>query len=139
MDELNDSEIAVETPKIELPDKNDMKAVKLFMDNLAETHGGTRGVQTLVKRLHNYVHHAALVVKGWELVETSVKFLNGERTLRGPTSPDVIARRFYNTLSTPGLHMQCNAFAITFDDYETIDEVIEALVEKHVQVMGNGS
>ena len=134
MDELTDT-----VEKVEVPDKDNLIELERFYKSLQEIHGDARGVKTLGKRIHNYIHHSKLCVSGWEQIVTSINFFNGERTPRGTTPPNVIARRFYNTLSTPGLRMQCVAFGIEFEDYDTIDDVINELVEKHVAVMSNGS
>ena len=83
--------------------------------------------------------HARLTDKNWNSIIAGVSLLNGVRTpgqKKGyqKKSARSTAEMFYNSLSTPSLRMQCQLFGLNYDSFDSVEEAVEALVGKHVEM-----
>ena len=101
---------------------------------------GQYGATMFVKNLRKYLRNTVIVDKLWKDVQRSWNTLHGVRTItlgrtRGKTSNTTLARRFYERLSTSGLKKQCVAFDIDYNSFEDQEDIIKALVTKHVELM----
>ena len=123
-----------------LPAKWDKDALLNVAHAVKQQYSDQRGVQTLLSRVDRYVYHLDLCESTWEEMEASVRFLSGTRSDSGmprasSNTPEKVAYAFYNTLNTPALRMQCTLFGLSYDSYDSVDGVIDALVAKQVEMM----
>lgn len=126
------------TPKftLTLPDIDDKSSCVAFMDVL-RSNQDKHGVLTITKNFTKLLRHQELCDEFWNGVKKGVDVINGIRTPRQyigskKRSLRETAHAFYESLPTSALRMQCDLMQVDFDSYDTIESVIEALVQKHV-------
>lgn len=115
---------------VTLPDKGDLVAVRNLLTHLNPNEA--RGVSTLSDKLTRYLRSVELADKHWHAVNVSAAFINGVRH-NGAKTPAATARRFYSSLSTPALRQYATLFGLDYDGYDSVEDIVEALVSKHVE------
>lgn len=123
---------------VTLPNKEDSEAVSQFIASLTDKQA-VHGVKSLLKWTDKYLDHVNLAETMWQKAIISANNVNGIRTrtqIQGDKKKSLrhTAEVFYGSLSTSVLRVQCTAFGLNFDGYETIEDVVAALVEKSVEV-----
>lgn len=108
-------------------------------DEYSDSLPSLRGVPTLKRVMKNYVYHQRLMLRSFTQAQAVHARINGFRTPRekkGDQKKSVVfaARRFFGALSTSALRQQCDLNGISYDSYESQEEIIEALVNKTTQV-----
>jgi len=120
-----------------LPDFTNEEVVEEFISVLQQ-HPEVHGVKRLLTRISKYQMHVELAAALLEGIKSTANYINGvrnkdqrkgdsKRSLRGK------AATFYNTLSTPLLRMQCQTFGLNYDSFETVEDVVNALVNETVE------
>lgn len=120
---------------VHVPDFNDFSNVEGFARYL-EDHTDTYGVKTLLGNVNKYLLHVKFVERYQDDIKHGIDTVNGVRskahigamTHRKFTNA---ARAFYEGLSTAGLRTHCQMFNIDYNAYDTQEEIIDLLVEKH--------
>ena len=142
----NSSTVAIEDSAeqlkwtVSLPDRSNRADIILLIDSLVPVTE-KRGVKTLISWLTKYVRNARLADENWEEIVSTTNYVNGIRTpgqQRGDKKRSLRsdAYDFYEGLSTPALRLHCKLFEIDYDAYESMQEIIEVLVQKHVDMVG---
>lgn len=126
-----------------LPDLDDSEAVYLWLDEL-QAHTDIFGVKKLIYSIGQYREHLRLMRSHLSQVHKSLAVVNGIRTsvqrkADKDRSLQATARRFYESLTTNGLRMQCQLFQVDYDSYESQEDIIAALVEKHMAMEGGAA
>ncbi len=122
--------------KLIVPDMTDDQSVNDFLGQLSSNNGKQR-VTGLLKLVSKCRRNTLLADKQLTRITQSVARLNGEHTPQErisnkSRSVQRAARRFYESLNTPNLRMQCVLFEIDYDAYDTQEDIIKDLVKKHV-------
>lgn len=145
MDEVTDVEgatVVEEEPIIDLP-----KTIPCTIQDIQELHDKItalierpRGAGMLLRAVNQYLHHKPLLEQSIKTINKSLAFVHGERA-RG-TSPTqkqkkvaLKAKKFYDSLSEPAIRTHCQMYGLSYDNYETVDARIAALVERSTQVL----
>lgn len=127
-----------EKVEIKLPDWKDEEAVKAFSKALKE-YTDKRGVKTLIKWHENWNMHMRLANAAYEHMQASAAYVNGHRLghVRGMRkhSLKVTAQKFYESLPTAALRSQCSLFDLDYNSYESQEDIIAALVAKHLEMI----
>lgn len=136
---MANGEVVDNSFKITLPDAENTEELQTLLHSL-DNHQSVRGVKMFALRLERYLLHVDLAEQWWERVQTGADFINGVRTnaqKRGTKkkSARATAQAFYESLSTPALRLQCKVFDLNYDSFESVDDVVTALVDKHVELM----
>lgn len=123
---------------ITLPNKEDVATVDSFIASLQDKQA-VHGVKSLLKWTHKYLDHVRLAESMWHRATVSANNINGIRgtsQLKGDKKRSLrhTAEVFYGSLSTPVLRAQCTVFGLDFDSYNSIEDVVTALVDKSVKV-----
>lgn len=126
---------------VAIPDKTDLAALQEIYDNL-EGEQGKWGVIGLRKWISKYLMHVRLTEVMWTNMQRAFASVNGTRTATQKSgdkkrSLHATAQSFYESLSTSAVRMHCNLFKIDYDAYESMEEVIAALVAKHTEMIGS--
>lgn len=137
-----------ESVNITLPNLDNDAEVEQFKASLPKE---TKGVPTLIRRLDNYKTHMRLAGINRDKIHASIRFINGERLSRGSSltnltedekkerSLRMASRKYFNALLDQEhgdtlIRKQCNLFNLNFMDYETLEDAVDALVEKQVEM-----
>jgi len=118
------------------PTLDDPISVKEFIERLEALPPETRGIKTLTKHVKLAVRSLDILESHKQAIERSLRYCAGERQTSSATAErrlEAQAHKFYDHLSTAALRQHCTAFKLNFDSYDTIDDVIQALVEGYVQ------
>jgi hypothetical protein len=125
---------------ITLPDESDAHGSDgvQFLAML-EANKNKRGIKSLMKHYHFHGYHLDQADNHWRAVLKSASVVNGVRTPLQKTgdkgrSLKKTATRFYESLNTAALRMQCTLFNIDYDAYEAQEDIIDALVSKHLEM-----
>lgn len=131
-----DANVDTNEPKLTAPDMADDFSIANFLHalNVRENKHGVALLKTLVSKCRRNI---MIADSQYDHIKRSVARLNGERTPLehvGDKSRSLrsTAKRFYESLNTQGLRMQCQLFGVTYDTFDTQEEIITALVDKHV-------
>lgn len=108
---------------------------------MLEMNRDKHGVKSLLNHIYYYNYHMRHVSTQWKALLKSANVVNGIRTPSQKTgdksrSLKRTAKKFYESLNTAGLKMQCSLFNIDYDSYDDQESIITALVEKHVEMAG---
>lgn len=122
---------------VTLPNFNLDEEVAQFTIMLQQ-HSDIHGVKRLLTRISKYQMHVELCKTYMSGIKSTANYINGVRSRDqkkgdGKRSLRSKAEAFYNTLSTPILRMQCTAFGLDYDSFETVEEAVMALVDKTVE------
>jgi hypothetical protein len=125
--------------KLRIPDIDNDDARRALREYVS-TYIDKRGKKTLLEYLENYQRTKGVLMRHREQIETSIRFINGYRSSgiahAAPATLETTARAYFNKLvddiGVAALRQQCALFNVDFDAYETIDEAVEALVEKQL-------
>jgi hypothetical protein len=120
-------------------DIQEVQDFKTFLDNPDLTE--VRGVKKLRNTLKNYLYHLVPLPEVYASMQKTLAYCNGERTTvqyDGDKTRSLrrVSLNFYNKLNTEGLRMQCNLFKLDYNSYESIDDVVNALVNKTMEFSG---
>ena len=136
------AEATITEPKWTINYPNDLTDVDSFAALLAEAdqHGDIRGVTMLKDRLATYQRTLSLLHRQFNQIKTSVSFINGVRTKSqkaGDKKRSVrsTAETFYMSLSTPALRQHTAMFSLDYDSFESVEDVVAALVDKHIDMV----
>jgi hypothetical protein len=124
---------------LDLPDWANCEATSDFLVQL-DRLGDVRGVKTLKKYTTKYLDATRIAEHHLQQVMTSVNTVNGVASPRTGTpgmSNELrkfkrASRTYFSGLNTPELRQQCAVFGLHYDGYETVDEVVAALVDANV-------
>lgn len=135
---LHNSTNGSERFTVTLPSQDDIVGVENFLASL-QTARDKYGVKSLAKWTDKYLDHVKLSETMWDRVVKSTHTVNGVRTstqLKGDKKKGLhrTATTFYSSLSTPLLRAQCAVFNLDYNSYESVEDVVAALVEKSVEV-----
>ena len=156
MSEGENGQSTIDTSKLNgrytvtLPDLKDTTSVQSFLDELSK-HESQYGVRTLRKNITKYLQWQETLDKKMQVIQTNVKSVNGEpkreyvktsdlpeaeRQLR---SLKLASKRYFEVLlnqsdGTNLIRMQCKLFGVDYTAYESLDETIDALVEKQLEM-----
>jgi len=119
--------------------RDEVEELRDLYDSLS-SHTFCRGVLMLQVRLKRYIRSSQLAEKQWHLVTKSMLYVNGVRTggqRRGDKKRSLRsdATAFYGALSTVALRTHCTLFGVEYESFESIDEIIEVLVQKHLDMV----
>jgi len=122
---------------VQLPDFSNEDDVEHFTTMLAE-NSSVHGVKRLLTRVQKYQMHVELANAFMSGIHSTASYINGVRSKdqkKGDSKRSLRnkALAFYNTLSTPILRMQCTAFYLDYDSFETVEDVVAALVNRTVE------
>jgi hypothetical protein len=123
---------------VTLPSRDDVEAVSQFITSLSDKQA-VHGVKSLTKWATKYLNHVTLCESMWQHAVLSANNINGIRgtsQLKGDKKRSLrhTAEVFYGSLSTPVLRAQCTVFNLDYDSFDSIDDVITALVDRSVEV-----
>ena len=124
---------------VTLPETNDAAIAEDFLRSLSD-HTDVRGVVTLSKNYSRMCYHQNLTDQFRRRAQLTVGYINGVRNKTqkkgdNKRSLRATATAFYNSLNTSALRMQCQLFQLDFDSYGSIEDVVDMLVTKHIEVM----
>lgn len=125
---------------VELPDLENAEEVNRFKAELGQ-HGHIRGTKTLSMYLDKYLRTIGIANDHLHKVKTAVNTVNGVSSPRNRVFDErqklkSATRRFYNTLPTPMLRKQCELFNVDYDSFESVEDIVQALVDKNVEMAG---
>lgn len=131
-----DTSVDTQEAKLVAPDMADDNSIVDFMKTLSmrENKHGVALLKSLVTKCRRNI---MIADSQYDHIKRSVARLNGVRTPLehvGDKSRSLrnTAKRFYESLNTQSLRMQCQLFGVTYDTFDTQEEIITALVDKHV-------
>lgn len=132
-----ESTVTEEKFTVTLPDFSIENDVEQFTTMLQQ-HDNVHGVKRLLTRISKYQMHVELANTLLDGISSTANYINGIRSRSqkrgdGKRSLRSKAEAFYNTLSTPMLRMQCAAFDLNYDSFETVEEAVGALVDKTIE------
>lgn len=130
--------------KVTLPDVHALEQLELFADTLT-AHTDQRGVKKLLSNVEKCVDNQRIASRQYDAAVTSTRVVNGVRLSNGKTGSDPskplkrAARKYFNALvdgskGTEALRTQCKLFGVNYDGYDSMEEIIEALVEAQVNM-----
>lgn len=124
---------------LNIPDTDDLIGIAEFNVTL-DKNQGVRGVTTLRRYFTKYLQSAALANKHYARMQKTLQVMSGVRAprQRKETSITKAAWVFFDKLPTNQLRAQCTLFGLDYDSFDTVDERIDALVNKFV-TSANGS
>lgn len=133
----DEGKVAEEKFTVTLPDFGVDDNVEQFTAML-QGYTDVFGVKRLLSRIAKYRMHAVLCDTYMNGIRSTANYINGIRSRdqkKGDSRRSLRnkANAFYNTLSTPVLRMQCTTFGLNYDSFETVEEVVTALVDKTVE------
>ena len=134
-------EVAVkERWTVQLPSLDNLEELDSFCEYLT-AHTDKRGVKRLLSQLQKHRKHVNLVTAFAKRAQKTAGYINGIRVRSdGNNNLKKTAQRFYESLNTPGLRMQCDLFHVDYESYDDQESIIAVLVEKHLHTMsGNHS
>lgn len=124
-------------PPLTVPDMTSDASVKQFV-NALNNRDSKHGVKLLTKLVYKCKRNLDIAHTQLMHITQSVARLNGDTVtlarLTMPRNLRTTARRFYDSLNTASLRMQCQLFDVDYDSYITQEEIIDVLVEKHVEL-----
>lgn len=130
----------VEMAKLDIPsvDLSDTEGRNTLVTYLQD-HRDIFGVKTLLKNVDKYAMHTRLAEKFQSKVNVSIPRLRGERTASQRSGDSLRSKRlkasgFFNSLNTTALKRHCRMYELDFDSYESIEDIVEALTEKHLEM-----
>jgi len=125
---------------VTLPDWQDSDSVHAFLTQLAE-HADVRGVKVLQARTATVLKHAAMLQRDITACQKAVNYINGTRSTaqsKGDSKRSLRyrAQQYFDSLGTTALRQQCELFGVDYDAYDTMEEIVTALVDKNVAMQG---
>ncbi len=131
-----DGKVTVTVPQYESIDQ-----IETFVDTL-QGHVHQHGVKKLVERLRACVRNRRVAERQYGDALTAARAVNGirYRTAADPhTALRRAARKYFNTLvdgpkGTEALRTQCKLFKIDYESYDTMEDIVAALVEAQVNM-----
>lgn len=126
---------------ISIPDVTSEESIDVFKSQIiAGEHAGVVGVINVKKRWKLYRYHTELASQAWDRMLASINRINGVRSVDQKhgdkkRSLRATAQSFYEALSTSGLRMHCTLFNLDYNVFESQEDVISALVNKHVEMV----
>ena len=114
-----------------MPERGDTESIQALANCFADS--GRFGSRMLSKNAHRYVRTLKVAEKQYSAIERNVGTLNGVklRSTDPQKAQHAVAKRFYLSLSTAGLRAQCKLLGVEYDSYNTQEEIVAALVQKH--------
>jgi hypothetical protein len=143
---MSELDTAEERLNLVMPNPENPGAIETFIRTELQPHRDIRGVKTLAKSLQQYVKIRNYAAKHLERAQRNLATVNGTRTTSQQTgdksrSLRYVAQKFYESVDTNDhspncamLRQYCSVFGLNFDSYETIEDVIKALVDRHVDM-----
>jgi len=143
---MDATETVEERLNLTMPNPDNPAAIQDFIRTELQPHRDVRGVKTLAKSLQQYIKIRNYAAKHLERAQRNLATVNGTRTASQQTgdksrSLRYVAQKFYESVdkNDPSqncamLRQYCGIFGLTFESYATIEDVIEALVDKHVEM-----
>lgn len=121
---------------LHLPDLGNIEEVRSFLSRLEKMDH--RGVTTLYKNITKALDHFNLTQRFLNAAQTNCNTIAGIRSVTQRSgdkkkSARSIAKHFYESLSTSMLRRQCVVFGLDYDSYNTMEEIITALVDAHLE------
>lgn len=129
---------------------NDPERYWQFIDNDLQSHMGLRGAKTVKKHLIDYMTLQARANGHLSKAMKSIEIINGHtspaqnRAYSGRKSTTV-ARKFYESLIndpeivSDALRQHCKVFGLNVNDYDSQEEVIDALVVSHIAMQNKNN
>lgn len=117
-------------------DKDELKAL---VERLSNAEKPPYGSGKFVQAVTQYLYRQPLFDKAVTELNRSWKFMQG---VRGPGIANGAKKRsvrsrahhFYDSLPEPAIRAHCTMHGLDYDSFETVDERIEALVQKSVEL-----
>lgn len=126
----------VEQVRVDMPEQN-KESVELFINEHAEQTG--KGWKTLLHNLQRYIMHDHLSNQAWNDAVGNAQYINGEKGRRGqPTEEKLMeknARAFFSSLAGEQITAQCKVYGVDRFAYETVDQIVDALVQTQVATL----
>jgi hypothetical protein len=125
---------------VDLPEQDDLHALHDLLDELKK-YKTQKGITTLIKWLSKYLMHKQQAFAHWQRAVSVVNFVNGVRlhTQKLGDKKRAVradATKFYAEMSTPMLRKHCGMFGLDYNSYDSQEEIMAELVQRHVDMVG---
>jgi hypothetical protein len=125
---------------IALPDLDSAESIDTFNTELKKGEAlKVYGIRSLASHWKSYNYHIESAEGHWADMCVNVASVNGERSARQKygdkkISARKIAQGFYESLNTPMLRSHCQVLGVAYDSFDTQEEIIAAMVDRHIEL-----